>query len=146
MRSKINNLEELLAEKEKVKAQIRLVEGELTSSARHTRTLLKEFMERKFSFTNQISQLFEGGAKQVAEGSAIGLVGRAVGMGSLWTGVLSFLAPVLMNFVRGQFQRLKEKKNAPPDAAASKTPAKPKKRNIFKRKKASAETDLPAAE
>lgn len=131
MLNKIDNLDELLAEKAKVQAQIRIVEKELVASSRRTREELETFVENKFALSKQIGQLFKGGTEQAIGGSAIGALGRAVGMGSWWTGLLSFLGPVVLNFVQEQIQRHKARKN---DAAAKPKAPKTKKRNIFKRK------------
>lgn len=112
MRSKINNLEELLAEKAKVQAQIDIVERELIFSARRTREGLEVFVDNKFALTKQISQLFQGSGDQTLGRSALGTVGRAVGMGPLWTGILSFLGPVVVNFVQERFANWKERKQS----------------------------------
>ena len=139
MRSKINSLDELLVEKAKVQAQIQIAEREFNVSARRTREALETFMDNKFALPKQLSQLFQGGAQQVAGGSAVAAISRMVGMGSWWSGILSFLAPVVVTFVADRIQRRKERREAAPTEPATK--AESKMRNIFKRKSAEPKAD-----
>lgn len=145
MLSKINNLEELLAEKARLLAQIEIVQEELNASANRTRDEVRMLLEDKLSLPKQIGQLFQGGAQQVAGSTAVSALSRAAGMSSWWSGVLSMLAPVLMNFARRKFQERKERKLAekaeiPPETPAAE-PSKHQKRGLFKRKQAKTASD-----
>ncbi|MBL7776437.1 MAG: hypothetical protein JNK89_10580 [Saprospiraceae bacterium] len=150
MKNKIDNLDALLAEKARVRAQLRIVENELSASARKTREGLKVFVEDKLSLSNQLGQLFQGGARQALGSSAISAAGRAVGMSSWWTGVLTMLGPVLVNYIQKQFKNRKARRQDAAPANGDKpkaAPAKAKKRGLFKRKsKPAAEPEEPASE
>jgi hypothetical protein len=132
MLSKIDNLDELLAEKKRLQAQIQIVEQELQRSTQQTREIFKEILDTKLSIPNQLVQLFQGEGKGVLKGSAIGALGRVAGLGSWWSGVLSAVLPMLFNFVRDQIQRRKEDHSEPEPQQEPKP--KTKRRNPFKRK------------
>jgi len=142
----INNLEELLAEKARLRAQIEIVQAELNASASRTRDELSDFVENKFSISKQLGKLFQGGGVgQSAGSSAIGAVGRAAGLNPLWSGLLATLSPVLVRYAQNQLRKRKERKAAKAEAAAEaalEAPEMPgaeaaepvKKRGLFRRK------------
>jgi len=142
----INNLEELLAEKARLRAQLEIVQEEMRVSAGRTRDELSAFIENKFSIPKQLGKLFQGGGAQDAAGSsAIGAVGRVVGLNPLWSGVLATLGPVLVRYAQNQLRKRKERKAAKIEAAAeggleapeepaAEAPEPVKKRGLFRRK------------
>ncbi|TNE52005.1 MAG: hypothetical protein EP344_16020 [Bacteroidetes bacterium] len=152
MINKIDSLDDLLAEKERLRKQIEIVQGEMNASAGRTRLVFNQFLENKLSLPRQLGQLFQGGAKQAVESGAVSAIGKAAGLSTWWSGLLSAFAPVLMNFVRRQLQRRKEKQLA---AAVETQPAEdametvveappatqPKRRGLFKRKKSQPEPE-----
>ncbi|MBK9335319.1 MAG: hypothetical protein IPM98_01545 [Lewinellaceae bacterium] len=140
----INSLEELLAEKARLRMQIEIVEEELGASAGRTRTELGDFIENKLSIPKQIGQFFQGGSGTGAGPSAIGAIGRAAGLGTWWSGILAALAPMIFNYAQQQIKQRKARKEQPvagEEAAETTAPAK-KKRGFFKRK--SDDTSTPA--
>lgn len=145
----INNLEELLAEKARLRAQLEIVQEEMRVSAGRTRDELSAFIENKFSIPKQLGKLFQGGGSQEAAGSsAIGAVGRVVGLNPLWSGVLATLGPVLVRYAQNQLRKRKERKaakieaaaegalEAPDEEATSGPPMEVKKRGLFRKKRA----------
>lgn len=136
MLNKINNLEELLQEKARLKAQIRIVQDELNASAGRTRQEFKALVEDKLSLSKQIAQLFQGNsARQAAENSAVSTISRVAGAGTWWGGLLATLAPMLLDLLRRQLEKRKVRREAKRVAADPADPApKPKGRRIFKRK------------
>jgi len=142
----INNLEELLAEKARLRAQIEIVQAELSVSAGRTREELSDFIENKFSISKQLGKLFQGGgAGQSVGSSAIGAVGRVVGLNPLWSGLLASLSPVLVRYAQNQLRKRQERKAAKAEAAAESALEAPeeqgaeaavpvKKRGLFRRK------------
>lgn len=149
MNRKINNLEELLQEKARIQAQIKIVQTELNASAQRTRVELKALVEDKFSLTKQLGQLFQSDSlKQGAATSALQAAGRIAGGSSWWGGIAASLLPMVIDFVRRQIERRRERKAAAPaiESTASDTPAtsegappKPRSRNPFRRKKRNAD-------
>ncbi|MBK8965138.1 MAG: hypothetical protein R3D58_20470 [Saprospiraceae bacterium] len=138
MLNKIKNLDELLAEKARLQAQIDLVQGELNLSSRRTREAFKEILEDKLNIPKQLGQLFQGGSQESVQGSVINAIGKVAGLGSWWSGLLSAFVPMVIDFVTGQIKRRKERRAENPDPETDAPPqkAKPKRRNPFKRKKA----------
>ncbi len=134
MLSNINNLEELLAEKARLRKQLEIVQGEMDESAKRTREELRLFLEDKFSLAKQIGQFFQGGTAQAVGGKAVGALGQAAGMSAWWSGILATLTPVLVNFVRRQLQRRQERKLKAAEMPAQEPSPKAKRRKLFKRK------------
>ncbi len=132
MNYKINNLEELLLEKARVQAQLKIVQAELGASVVRTRQELKTLVDEKFSLSKQLGQLFQGGAQPGTGSSAVRAIGQVAGGGSWWGGLVSALLPMVVDFVRRQVQRRKERKAATP--ALEGTAPKPKSRKLFRRK------------
>jgi len=133
----INNLEELLAEKARLRAQIEIVQEEMRISAGRTRDELSTFIEDKFSISGQLGKLFGGGGTQAAAGSsAIGALGRAAGLNPWWSGVLATFGPVLLRYAQNLLRKRRaaetEKASDEPDAEAAESA---KKRGLFRRKK-----------
>lgn len=150
MRNKIKNLDELLAAKARLSAQIDIVQAEMNSSAKRTRERFEEFLDDKLSIPKQLGRLFQGGSQNAVQGTAINAIGRMAGVSSWWSGLLSTIAPMVFNFVRDQIQRRKQRRaEAPTDEepAASKSKPKSKRRKLFKRKSAEPkpDQDLPEA-
>ncbi len=145
MLNKINNLEELLQEKARLKAQLKIVQGELNASALRTRQEFKTLVEERLSLSKQIGQLFQGaGTRQVAENTALSTIGRMAGAGTWWGGLLATLAPMLLDLVRRQLEKRKARRAANQAAAETGAPAaQPKSRRIFKRKSAKPAPDQP---
>ena len=150
MSRKINNLEELLQEKARLKAQLDIVQAEMNAGVQRTRQEFMILVEEKFSLSKQIGQLFKGDDNQGIGTTALQAVGRVASRGTWWGGIASTLLPVALNFVRRQFTRQKERKAAKlalrestqsaPDIPAETTP-KPAKRGLFRRKKKDAENE-----
>ncbi|MFN0014103.1 MAG: hypothetical protein ACKVU2_06100 [Saprospiraceae bacterium] len=104
----IDNLEDLLAEKARLSAQIHIVEKELAASAGRTRSQLGDFFENKFSISKQIGKFFQGDEPANAVGtSAMSALGRAIGLGPVWSGILSALGPMLVRYFRTQLRKRK---------------------------------------
>jgi len=138
MLSKINSLDELLAEKARLKAQIQLAHDELTISTRRTRAVFKNFLEDKLNIPEQLFRLFQGGGNGSRQGSVIGAIGQVAGLSAWWSGLLATIVPIVFNFVRGKISQRKERKQeAETEAQKTEKPkTKTKRRNPFKRKKA----------
>lgn len=134
MNRKINNLEELLQEKARLQAQIRIVQDELNASAQRTRQELKLLVDEKFSLGKQLAQLFQGGAKQLTEGTALRAIGQAAGGASWWSGIAVTMLPVVVDFVRQQIGKWKQKRAAKALEAPAEPAKKSKGRKLFKRK------------
>lgn len=135
MLNKINNLEELILEKARIKAQLTIVQGELNASAVRTREEFKTLIEEKFSLSRQLGQLFQGSAKPAVGSTAVRTISQAVGGGTWWGGLLATFVPMLVDLVRHQLERRKERRKDR-KAATDETAPKPKSRRIFKRKAA----------
>lgn len=138
MNHKINNLEELLQEKARLQAQIKIVQAEMNASALRTRMEFRTLVEEKFSLTKQLGQLFQGGAKPGAGSTALQAIGQVAGRGTWWGGIAATLLPMVVDFVRRQITRRQERKAARPaleaPADAAEKPASGG-RKLFRRKK-----------
>lgn len=143
MLNQINNLEELQAEKQRLRAQMKIVQEELSKSTRRTREDFTEFLENKLSLPRQIGQLFQGGARQAAETHAVGALSRVAGLSNWWSGIISVLGPMAINFFREQMRRRKEKQQASGNGETPAPKPKAKRRNPFKRKSGKSQTDTP---
>lgn len=135
MLNKIKNLDELLAEKARLQAQIDLVQHELNLSSRRTREAFKEILEDKLDISKQLGKLFQGGSQDSVPGTVINAIGKVAGLGSWWSGLLSAFVPMVIDFVRGQVKRRKARQADAPPSETEKPKAKSKRRNPFKRKK-----------
>lgn len=134
MDRKINNLEELLQEKARLQAQMKIVQAEMNASAQRTRQELKILVDEKFSLGKQLGQLFQGNGKEPTGNSALRAIGQIAGGSNWWGGIAATMLPVVVNFVRQQFDKWKQKRAA----KALEAPAeKPKGRKLFKRKRKS---------
>lgn len=137
MLNKINNLEELVQEKARLRAQLTIVQAELNASAMRTRQEFKTLLEEKLSLSKQLGQLFQGNARPAAAAgtAAVRTISQAVGGGTWWGGLLATFAPMLVDLVRRQLERRKERrKNAKTETDENAPKPKPKSRRIFKRK------------
>ena len=152
MNRKINNLEELLQEKARVRAQMKIVQAELNLSAQRTRQELKLLVEEKFSLSKQLGQLFQGSSAKPGVGTAaLQAVGQVAARGTWWGGIAATLLPMVVDFIRRQVERRKERKAAKPAKPALESgtnaaaPEKPKSRGrrLFKRKKKADEGGTP---
>lgn len=151
MNRKINNLEELLQEKARVQAQMKIVQEELKASAQRTRQEFRLLVEEKFSLSKQLGQMFQGSAKPGMGTAALQAVGQVAGRGTWWGGIAATLLPMVVDFIRRQVARRKERKAAKPAKPALESgtnaaaPEKPKSRGrrLFKRKKKADEGDTP---
>lgn len=148
MNRKINNLEELLQEKARVQAQLKIVQEELKTSAQRTRQEFRVLVEEKFSLSKQLGQLFQSTAKPGMGTTALQAVGQVAGRGTWWGGIAATLLPMVVDFIRRQVTRRKERKAAKPaleSGPAASAPAKPKSpgRRLFKRKKKADEGSTP---
>ncbi|MEQ1746190.1 MAG: hypothetical protein ABMA02_12245 [Saprospiraceae bacterium] len=104
----IDNLEDLLAEKARLSAQIHIVEKELAASAGRTRSQLSDFFENKFSISKQLGKFFQGDEPANAVGgSVLSTLGRAIGLGPVWSGILSAIGPILVGYFRTQLRKRK---------------------------------------
>ncbi len=137
MLNTIKNLDDLLAEKARLQAQIDLVQGEMTLSSRRTREVFQKVLEDKLNIPKQLGQLFQGSPQESVQSSVIGAIGKVAGLGSWWSGLLSAFVPMVIDFVAGQIKRRKERRaeTPAPESEAAPSKAKPKRRNPFKRKK-----------
>lgn len=135
MNQKIKNLEDLLREKDRLRTQLRIVQTELASSAKRTRSEFKTLVEDKFSISKQLGNLLQGSGGQIAEGAASKVIGRIIGGSSWWGGLVATLLPMVADFIRRQLEQRKARKAAEASAEDGSAP-KTKNRNIFKRKKA----------
>ncbi|MCC6460206.1 MAG: hypothetical protein IT260_07030 [Saprospiraceae bacterium] len=133
MLRKINNLDELLEEKKRLKAQLKIVQTELESSTRRTRQEFKTLVDDKLSLSKQLGQLFQGNGSALSDSPALAAIGRAAGGTTWWGGLVVSLLPMVVNFVRRQVERRKERKLA--EAAAPPALPKPEGRKLFRRKK-----------
>ncbi len=151
MNRKINNLEELLQEKARVQAQLKIVQSELNASAQRTRQEFRLLVEEKFSLSKQLGQLFQSTAKPGVGTTALQAVGQVASRGTWWGGIAATLLPMVVDFIRRQVARRKERKAAKPakpaleSGPAAAAPAKPKSpgRRLFKRKKKADEGGTP---
>lgn len=148
MNRKINNLEELLQEKARVQAQLKIVQDEMKTSAQRTRQEFRLLVEEKFSLSKQLGQLFQGSAKPGVGTTALQAVGQVAGRGTWWGGIAATLLPMVVDFIRRQVARRKERKAAKPaleSGPAASAPAKTKSpgRRLFKRKKKTDEGGTP---
>ena len=134
MNHKINNLEELLREKSRLQTQINIVQNELNASLSRTRLEFKTLLDGKFSLSKQLSQLFQGNAKPTAGNTALRTLGNMAGGSSWWGGLAATLLPMLVDFIRRQIERRKQRRAAKP--AGQTVSAKSKVRKLFRRKKA----------
>lgn len=131
MNRKINNLEELLQEKARLQAQLRIVQEELNASAQRTRREFKILVDERFSLGKQLGHLFQGGAQPLTENTALRTIGQVAGGGAWWSGIAATLLPVVIDFVRQQIGKWKQKRAA----KALEAPAAPSKgRKLFSRK------------
>lgn len=138
MNRKINNLEDLLQEKARLHAQIKIVQSELNASAQRTRREFKTLVDEKFSLSKQIGALFQGGAGEGVESTALRTVGRVIGGSNWWSGLLTTLLPMAVNFIRTRLENWKKKRaEAPP----KKPKTASKSRKLFKRKTKTPDTD-----
>lgn len=131
MNRKINNLEELIQEKARVRAQLDIVQAELAASAKRTRLEFKSLVEDKLSLSKQLGQLFHNAGTSTTAGStAMRAIGQVAGNSGWWGGIAATLLPLVVDFVRKQVDRWRQRRLAQPAG----DPAKPKSRKLFKRK------------
>ncbi len=135
MNRKINSLEELLQEKARLQAQLKIVQAEMSASTQRTRQEFKILVDEKFSLSKQLGQLFQGNdTKHPAGTSALRAIGQIAGGSHWWGGIAATMLPVVVNFVRKQFDNWKQKRAA---KALEAPTEKPPGRKLFKRKRKS---------